>query len=105
MKSNKSQMVASNRFTYQVLRAPVITEKSTSATSLKRYTFEVHPDATKCDIAAAVGALFKVEVDKVAVSNKRGKSRRFRGKPGVTASVRKAVVKLKAGSIDFGGKI
>lgn len=105
MKSSKSKLSATSRFTYHVLQAPIITEKSTSATALRRYTFQIHPEATKHDVALAVESFFKVQVESVAVSNRKPKSRRFRGRQGMTSAVRKAVVKLKSGSIDLGGKV
>lgn len=105
MVKRSQKITVNNRKTYQVLRSPVITEKSTGGVSQQRYTFEVDKDARKPEIAAAVEALFKVEVAKVAVMNFLGKNKRFRGIPGKTDAFRKAVVRLKSGSIDLGGKI
>ncbi|OQX51489.1 50S ribosomal protein L23 [candidate division CPR3 bacterium 4484_211] len=60
----------------QIIKRPVVTEKSTSRVALNQYTFEVDKKATKRDIAAAVEQLFNVEVYRVRVINRRGHSRR-----------------------------
>lgn len=99
------KLTLTDRRTYQILRAPVITEKTTNATQQQRYTFVVHPDANKYQVAQAVESLFKVTVESVNVLNRQGKSKRFRGIPGRQGAVRRAIVKLKSGSIDLGGKV
>ena len=60
----------------QIIKRPVVTEKSASRVALNQYTFEVDKKATKRDIAAAVEQLFNVEVYRVRVINRRGHSRR-----------------------------
>ncbi len=86
----------------EVLRRPIITEKSTALQEQGKYTFEVARDANKQQIKQAVEQAFKVEVAKVnviAVPPKwRGPGRR-RGK---TSPSRKAIVTLKPGhKIEF----
>ncbi|MBU0709075.1 50S ribosomal protein L23 [Patescibacteria group bacterium] len=61
----------------QVIIRPVITEKSAMRVAENQYTFEVHRNATKRDIAKAVGNKFNVEVYDAKVINRRGKKRRF----------------------------
>jgi large subunit ribosomal protein L23 len=86
---------------YDVIRRPVITEKATLASESNAVVFEVAPDATKPQIREAVEALFGVEVKGVNTVNLHGKTKRFRGRPGVRADRRKAYVTLAEGhSID-----
>ena len=85
---------------YDIILKPVITEKSMSTMSDKKYTFYVHPDATKSQIREAVEKMFDgTKVDKVNTMNIDGKLRRTRTmKYGRTAARKKAVVKLTAES-------
>lgn len=93
-----------NSSVYDVLRAPVITEKSQLATTHNKYTFEVAPDADKGSIAKAVEAVFNVTVDKVNTVQRKGKVKRFRGTVGKRKNNKIAVVTLAKGSaIDFDG--
>jgi large subunit ribosomal protein L23 len=86
---------------YDVIRGPVITEKSTSASEHNKVVFNVAPDATKPEIKAAVEALFKVKVTGVNTLVRKGKNRRFRGFKGKLSDVKKAIVTLAEGqSID-----
>ena len=81
----------------QVIIRPVVTEKSTSQSQedrLNAYTFEVHLEATKTQIRAAVEELFDVRVESVRTQNRQGKPRRHRTAAGLTRSWKKAIVKL-----------
>jgi large subunit ribosomal protein L23 len=87
---------------YDTILAPVITEKATLLSELNKVVFRVANDATKDEIAAAVEALFKVNVTKVNTLVVKGKTKRFRGRPGRRSDVKKAVVTLAEGqSIDI----
>ena len=87
---------------YDVIRSPIVTEKSTMASEHGQVVFEVAVDATKPEIKAAVEALFSVKVKAVNTSIRKGKVKRFRGRPGVRNDVKKAVVTLVDGqSIDI----
>jgi large subunit ribosomal protein L23 len=87
---------------YDVVVAPVITEKATLLSEQNKVVFQVAADATKDEIAAAVEALFKVNVTKVNTLNVKGKTKRFRGIMGRRSDVKKAVVTLAEGqSIDI----
>lgn len=91
----------SNLRAYDVIRSPVITEKSTNASEQNKVVFNVASDATKGDIKAAIEQLFKVKVTAVNTLVRKGKTRRFRGIKGRTSDVKKAVVTLQEGqSID-----
>lgn len=88
---------------HQVIVRPLVTEKGVHrAARNNQYAFEIHPQATKTDVRNAVEMLFDVKVDKVMTQNRRGKSRRYRHRQGVTSNWKKAVVKLSSEHrIDF----
>jgi large subunit ribosomal protein L23 len=86
---------------FDLIRAPVITEKSTMASEHNQVTFRVPLDATKPEIKAAVEGLFNVQVTAVNTLIQKGKTKRFRGIKGRRSDVKKAVVTLAPGqSID-----
>ena len=87
---------------YDTILAPVITEKATVLSEQNKVVFRVAADASKDEIAAAVEALFKVNVTKVNTINVKGKTKRFRGHLGRRSDVKKAIVTLAEGqSIDI----
>jgi large subunit ribosomal protein L23 len=87
---------------YQIIKAPVITEKATTLSETGQFVFRVAGDANKREIKAAVEGLFGVTVLAVNTLVQKGKSKRFRGRPGTRSDVKKAFVKLAPGqSIDF----
>ncbi|HHW68426.1 MAG: large subunit ribosomal protein [Epulopiscium sp.] len=89
---------------YDVILKPVITEKSMNQMAEKKYTFLVHPSATKTQVKDAVERMFEgVKVEKVNTINQDGKIRRRGMTFGKTAKTKKAIVKLTADSkeIDF----
>ncbi|MFN3287453.1 MAG: 50S ribosomal protein L23 [Sphingomonadaceae bacterium] len=86
---------------YDVVRRPVITEKSTLVAEHNQVVFEVAPAATKPEIKAAVEALFGVKVEAVNTLVAKGKTKRWRGRPYTRSDRKKAIVTLAAGqSID-----
>jgi large subunit ribosomal protein L23 len=86
---------------YDVIRAPVITEKATIASENNQIVFRVAIDADKKVIKEAVEALFDVKVKAVNTLRRKGKAKRFRGIPGRQNEVKKAIVTLEDGhSID-----
>jgi len=87
---------------YEVIRGPVITEKATLLTERNQVVFRVARDANKLQIKAAVETLFGVTVLGVNTLVQKGKTKRFRGRPGVRSDVKKAYVQLAEGqSIDL----
>lgn len=77
-----------------IIKRPVITERSTDLMSDKRYTFEVDTRANKTQIKDAIEEIFEVKVDKVNTMNYKGKSKRFGRYTGYTARRKKAIVTL-----------
>ena len=87
---------------YDTIVAPWITEKSTLVAEENKIIFRVSMDATKPQIKDAIENLFKVEVTKVNTILVKGKTKRFRGKPGRRSDFKKAIVTLKDGqSVDI----
>jgi len=82
---------------YDVILAPVITEKSSLASESNQVIFKVRRDATKPEIKAAVEQLFKVKVLAVNTTLRKGKTKRFRGIPGKQQDTKKAIVRLAEG--------
>jgi len=83
------------RTAYDIILRPIITEQSMEHLDLKKYVFEVAPDANKIEIGKAVEEIFDVEVDKVTTLNMKGKKKRTGRYPaGYRRSWKKAVVKL-----------
>jgi len=97
----KKPVISQERM-YQLIVAPVITEKATILNETGQVTFKVSLDATKPEIKAAVEGLFGVNVTAVNTVVVKGKSKRFRGRPGQRSDWKKAIVSLAEGqSIDL----
>ena len=78
-----------------IILRPIISEQSTEHVDIKKYVFEVAPDANKIEIKKAVEDLFDVEVTKVTTLNMKGKTKRTGRYPaGSRKDWKKAVVKL-----------
>ncbi len=83
---------------YDVVRKPIITEKTTMASEHGAVVFEVAIDANKPQIKEAVEGLFGVKVKAVNTTITKGKSKRFRGQLGKRKNVKKAYVTLEEGN-------
>ncbi len=83
------------RTSYDVILRPIITEQSMEQGDIKKYSFEVLPDANKAEIKKAVEEIFGVKVMKVSTLTVRGKEKRVGRYPaGMTKTWKKAVVRL-----------
>jgi len=91
MKLTREQM-------YEIVRSPVITEKSTMGSEHNQVTFRVPLDADKRSVKAAIEGLFKVKVEAVNTIRVKGKLKRFRGELGRRSDYKKAIVTLAEGS-------
>ena len=83
---------------HDLIKRPIITEKSMDQIADKKYTFEVAIDANKFEIRQAVEEVFKVKVDKVTTMRMPGKTKRRGRIEGKTPEWKKAIVKLTADS-------
>lgn len=85
----------------ELIRRPIITEKTTMMGEHNQVAFEVPLDASKPEIKAAVEGVFSVKVKAVNTLIAKGKTKRFRGRPGRRSDIKKAMVTLEEGhSID-----
>ncbi len=91
--------MTANAAHYDVIRKPIITEKSTMASENGAVVFEVAIDANKPQIKEAVEALFNVKVKAVNTTVTKGKVKRFRGQLGKRKDVKKAYVTLEEGNM------
>ena len=83
---------------YDIVRTPVVTEKSTMASQHNQVVFRVPLEASKPEIKAAVEGIFNVKVLAVNTIVAKGKVKRFRGILGKRKDVKKAYVTLEAGN-------
>ena len=88
---------------HDIIRKPIITEKSMASMAEKKYTFIVHVDANKSQIKRAVEEVFDVKVDNVQTIRTMGKTKRMGVHVGKRADYKKAVVKLteESNGIEF----
>lgn len=91
------------RTAFDIIIAPVVTEKCNGQIGEAKYTFKVRPDAEKIEIGRAVEELFKVKVKAVNVMNCLGKAKRAgrSAKMGRRPDWKKAVVTLSEGTIEI----
>lgn len=91
---------------YEIIRHPIVTEKSANGSAYGQVTFRVPVDATKPKIKAAIETLFKVDVTAVNTSIQKGKTKRFKGIQAFRSDKKKAIVTLKEGqTIDVGAGV
>ena len=87
----------------EIVKAPVITEKSETAKNNGTYTFKVDPKANKIEIKEAIEKLFNVKVTSIRTINVKPKKRRVGRYYGLTNRTKKAIVTLAEGqTIDLG---
>lgn len=79
---------------YDIIRRPIVTEKSMAQMEEKKYTFEVDKRATKLEIKEAIEKIFNVKVARVNTINMQGKLKRQGAHMGRRPSWKKAIVKL-----------
>jgi large subunit ribosomal protein L23 len=82
---------------YDIIIAPVITEKATNASERNQVIFRVRRNATKPQIKEAVEKLFDVKVKAVNTLIRKGQVRNFRGKRAMLSDVKNAIVTLEEG--------
>ena len=80
-----------------VLLRPLITEKTVASGEMNKYIFEVHRDANKYTVKAAVEKLFNVKVEQVNIMNMKGKPKKRGVFVGKSRSWKKAIVTLVTG--------
>ena len=86
----------------EIIKAPVITEKTNNLASANVYVFKVDKSANKTEIKQAIESIFKVKVMSITTSNSHPKKKRVGKYTGMTNKYKRAIVKLAEGqSINF----
>ena len=99
MKADQTQKKTISRARmYEIIRRPIVSEKTTQLIEKNQHAFEVSLDATKLEIRDAIEGLFNVKVSAVNTLRLKGKTKRFRGIKGKRSDVKKAYITLDAGS-------
>jgi large subunit ribosomal protein L23 len=89
-----------------LIKKPVITEKSTTNAQFNKYVFEVRNDASKKTVKATIEETYKVKVEKLNSLNVKSKPKVFKGQRGSRSELKRITVTLKEGStIDMGAKV
>ena len=87
---------------FDIIYAPIITEKTALMANENKYAFKVDPRANKTQIKQAIEKIFNVKVESVNTMNSHPKKRRVGKYTGMTNKYKKAIVKLAEGnSINF----
>lgn len=94
---SKQTVKLSREQMFDIILAPVITEKSTNVSEHGQVVFRVPLTATKPEIKAAIEGLFKVKVTAVNTLRQKGKTKIFRGRRGQRSDFKKAIVSLAEG--------
>ena len=89
-----------------LIKKPVITEKSTTNAQFNKYVFEVRNDANKKNVKKTIEETYKVKVEKLNSLNVKSKPKVFKGQRGSRSELKRIIVTLKEGStIDMGAKV
>ena len=89
-----------------LIKKPVITEKSTANSQFNKYIFEVRNDANKINIKKTIEEIYKVKVQKLNSLNVKSKPKVFKGQRGTRSELKRIIVTLKEGNtIDMSGKV
>ena len=91
---------------YNIVIAPIITEKATKISEKNQYVFKVKIDSNKKEIKQAVEKLFKVKIKKIKTIKIKGKSKIFKGTKGRRSDYKKAIICLNKGeNLDYSGGV
>ena len=89
-----------------LIKKPVITEKSTANAQFNKYVFEVRNDANKTNIKKTIEEIYKVKVQKLNSLSVKSKPKVFKGQRGSRSELKRIIVTLKEGNtIDMSGKV
>ncbi len=106
MSAKKKEKVVLTERHYNIIKAPVITEKATMISENNQVACYVDLTATKPEIKQAFEGLFGVTVLAVNTMIQKGKTKRFKGIMGRRSDVKKAIVTLKDGDrVDLTSKV
>ena len=97
MKKNTNKNISEER-ALNIIKKPMMTEKSTNLNQFNQYSFVVSKDSNVLEIKNAIEKIFKVKVTKVNTSILRGKIKSFKGNLGYRKDLKKAIVTLAEGN-------
>ena len=92
MATKKKETAKAAEWMYQIIRRPIVTEKSANGSQFNQITLEVDRNATKPQIKAAVETIFEVKVTGVNTLVQKGKTKFFRGKRAIRGDMKKAII-------------
>ena len=91
---------------YNIIKFPVVTEKSTKISENNQFVFKVDIDTSKDEVKKAIEKIFKVKVKSVNTLNVKGKKKVFKGTKGKRSDYKKAVITLiKGETLDYSGGV
>lgn len=106
LKEKKNTKEQKNIGFLDIIRYPIVTEKSTNLSAHNQVTFAVLKTASKPEIKAAIESIFGVSVKAVNTLIRKGKTKRFKGRSGVQEDMKKAIITLNDGQqLDLGSGI
>ena len=87
---------------YDKILSPLVTEKSTNLSDQNKIVFKVPNGANKKNLKSNIEKIFKVNVTKINIINKRNRTKLTRGRKVKVSGFKKAIITLKKGqSIDL----
>ena len=95
-KNDKDNKGFSNKI-YDLIKSPIITEKTTLLSNNSQIVFSVPMFANKTNLKKAIETLFEVNVKKITIVVSKGKTKRFKGKIGKRKNTKKAIISLEKG--------
>ncbi len=91
---------------YNIIKFPVVTEKSTKISENNQFVFKVDIGTSKDEVKKAIEKIFKVKVKSVNTINVKGKKKVFKGTKGKRSDYKKAVITLiKGETLDYSGGV
>ena len=91
---------------YDIIKFPVVTEKSTKISENNQFIFKVAIDSSKGDIKKAIEKVFKVKVKAINTIKVKGKKKVFKGSKGKRSDFKKAIITLVKGeTLDYSGGV
>ena len=91
---------------YDIIKFPVVTEKSTKISENNQFIFKVAVDSSKEDIKKAIEKVFKVKVKAINTIKVKGKKKVFKGTKGKRSDFKKAIITLVKGeTLDYSGGV
>ena len=94
----KQKLNVSLERAYEIIKKPIMTEKSTNLQQFNQYSFIVSKSSNSSEIKGAIEKIFKVKVNKVNTSILRGKGKTFKGQYGFRKDTKRAIVTLNEGN-------